>query len=165
MRHLSTVLTGRHLAGRAAQPRPGGRTDTPGDGSYHSAVSEWDTALRKRHLFAVSLGVLLMVTACSSTELTVHDITGHFFGNNDELIAWLDCDGQWYSTPDGIRETDIDWNQNRVVATATKNMGVGGHPPVSGAVRAGNVWVLIAEDGRLFGGLEPRNDLVWCTDE
>ena len=120
--------------------------------------------LSKRDRSALWLVVLGMVAACSGTDLTVDDINDRSFGNNDELIAWVDCDGQWYRTSDGAGPSDLDWNADGVVAMARRNMGVGEHGPVADAVLAGDVWLLITDGGRLLGGFEPGHDLVWCTD-
>lgn len=118
--------------------------------------------MRSRRLLAVSLGVVFVAAACSGTALTVDDIGGRSFHNNDELIAWLDCDGQWYRTADAIGLPSIDWNTQKVVDTTKEVMGSGGSVTAN-AVRAGNVWVLIDEAGRPFGGLEPGQDFLWCS--
>jgi hypothetical protein len=94
--------------------------------------------------------------------LTVDDIGGRSFHNNYELIAWLDCDGQLYSTADAIGPPSIDWNAGKVVDMTKEVMGLG-EPVTADAVRAGNVWVLIDEAGRPFGGLEPGQDILWCS--
>jgi hypothetical protein len=110
----------------------------------------------------VSLGVVFVAAACSGTALTVDDIGGRSLHDNDELIAWLDCDSQWYSTADAIGPPSIDWNTEKVVDTTKEVMGLGGLVTAD-AVRAGNVWVLIDGNGRPFGGLEPGQDIVWCS--
>ncbi len=118
--------------------------------------------MRRRRLLAVSLGLVLVAAACSGTALTVDDIGVRSFRSNDELIAWLDCDGQWYSTADAIGTPSTDWNEEKVVDTTNDVMGLD-EPVAADTVRAGNVWVLIDEDGRLFGGLEPGQDILWCS--
>ena len=121
-----------------------------------------DDVVRSRRLLALSLGVAFVAAACSGTALTVDEIGGRSLQNNDELIAWLDCDGQLYSTADAIGPPSIDWNAEKVVDTTKEVMGLGG-PVTADAVRAGNVWVLIDEAGRPFGGLEPGQDILFCS--
>lgn len=121
-----------------------------------------DDVVRSRRRLAVSLGLVFVAAACSGTALTVDDIGGRSFHNNDELIAWLDCDGQLYSMADAIGPPSIDWNTEKVVDTTKEVMGLGG-PVTADAVRAGNVWVLIDEAGRPFGGLEPGQDILFCS--
>jgi len=120
--------------------------------------------VRSWRLLAVSLGVVFVAAACSATDLTVDDIRGQSFDNNGELRAWLDCDGQTISMWDATGPPSIDWNPEKVVDTAKESMGMGEQPVAADAVRAGNVWVLIDGDGRPFGGLEPGQDITWCSN-
>lgn len=113
-------------------------------------------------LSVASLSVLVVVAACSSPELTVVDIRGRSFDNNEELQTWLGCDGQWYRTSDGMEDARLDWDADRVLETAGEHMGVGENPPVKSVVLAGNVWVLVDAEGMLFGSLEPGSALLWC---
>lgn len=120
--------------------------------------------MRKRDRSALWLVVLGMVAACSGAGSTLDDLGDRSFSDNDELIAWLDCDGQWYRTSDGAGPSDLDWDADGVVAMARENMGLGEHRPAADAVLAGDVWVLVTDGRRLLGGFEPGHDLVWCTD-
>ncbi len=118
--------------------------------------------VKRRRLLALSLGVVLVTAACSGAALTVDDIGSRSVYNNDELITWLDCDGEWYSTADAIGPPSIDWNTEKVVDTTKEVMGLGG-PVAADARRAGNVWALIDEAGQIFGGLEAGRDILWCS--
>jgi len=121
--------------------------------------------LRTRRLLAVGLGVVLVVTACSSPTLTADDIRGQAFASTDELVARLDCDGQWTTmTGSLIGSPSIDWNAKKVVDAAKDLMGTDDQRAAADAIRAGDVWVLIDEHGRPFGGLEPGQGLIWCSN-
>ena len=120
--------------------------------------------MRTRQLLAVSLVLVLVAAACSATNLTADDFRDQSFDNTDELVAWLDCDGQWTRmTGSMIGSPRSDWDGKKVVDTAREMMGTGDHPAVADAVRAGSIWVLVDEDGRPFGGLEPGHDLTFCS--
>lgn len=120
---------------------------------------------RWRRLLAGTFGLALVVAACSSTTLTVHDIRDQAFDSSDELVAWLECDGQWTSvTGSLIGSPEVDWNARKVVDTANELMGTGEPRAAADAILAGGVWVLIDAQGRPFGGMEPGRSLVFCSD-
>jgi len=122
-----------------------------------------DDALKTRKLLAVSLVLVFVAAACSATNVTVDDIRGQSFDSTNELVALLDCDGQWIRGWDAmLTPPGVDWNAEKVADTAEVMMGTGEHPAAVDTFRAGNVWVLIDERGRPFGGLDPGHDLTWC---
>lgn len=108
--------------------------------------------------------MVFVAAACSTTGLTVDDVRGQFFDNNEKLAAWLECDGQLTSLSDPVLgPPGVDWNPDEVVDTTNDLMGPG-EPTAATAIRAGNVWVLIDEGGRPFGGFEPGQDVLWCSN-
>ena len=113
----------------------------------------------------MGMSLLLALGACSPLDRTVHDIQGMSFATSAEFQTWLGCHGQWYRTSDGVTEVDHDSAPDNIVAVASKYMGEAeDHSATELVVRAGNVWVLVDTDGVPFGGLEPGQALVWCTD-
>ncbi len=120
---------------------------------------------RWRWLLAVTLGLALVAAACSSTTLTVDDIRDQAFDNSDELVAWLECDGQWTSvTGSLVGSSEVDWNAKKVVDTAKELMGTDEPRAATDAILAGGMWVLIDAQGRPFGGMEPGRALIFCSD-
>ena len=120
--------------------------------------------MKTRRFLALGLGVVLVAAACSSTGLTADDFRGQAFASTDELVARLDCDGQWTSmTGSLIGSPSIDWNAKKVVETAKELMGTDEPRAATDAIRAGDVWVLIDEHGQPFGGVEPGQAFIWCS--
>ena len=113
---------------------------------------------------AAGLCLLLAVGACSLTPRTLVDIQGRSFTNTAEFHKWLGCEGQWYSTSDGVNDVALDTGSDTVVATANESMGEGESPHIELAVRTGGIWVLAEADGVVVGALEPARTLTWCVE-
>lgn len=114
-------------------------------------------------LIAAGLGLAVVIAACTPAELTRDDVEAQTFMSNDDLVAWIDCDGMWIATPDGVGPAAKKWTSEQVVDASRE--AIAGEPSakVADALRAGNIWVLVDSSGRPFGGLEPGAQITFCV--
>jgi len=102
-----------------------------------------------------------VVIACGDTPLALDDVRGQELTSLDELSKLLGCRTQISVFPHFTEVVQIDSETRAVdIASALLDRSM---PTVDQAVQAGEIWLLVDSDSRVFAGMDVAGSISGCS--